>query len=222
MATSFWRLPPRVHSLSEVSESEEIVIRLALFGHRARNRRARIFEIRRRVARPARLAVVAVLIGRAALGTLALDEAVGQEHVLDRVIGLGDGAPGDVAGVTIALVDQGRVVLILGRVGRVVVVEADAEGGKVGLMFGGDPGDELLGRDALLARAQHDRRAVGVVGADVPAVVTAHLLEPRPDVGLDVLDQMTDVDRAIGIGQGAGDEDVAGLGHGWLGWMATW
>ena len=103
-----------------------------------------------------------------------------------------------------------------------IVVEADAEGGEVGLMLLGDAGDELLGRDALLARAQHDRRAVGVVGADVPAVVTAHLLEPRPDVGLDVLDQMTDVDRTIGIGEGAGDEDVAGLAHGRLGWIDTW
>ena len=54
--------------------------------------------------------------------------------------------------------------------------------------------------------ADHDRRAVGVVGADVDAAVPLQLLEADPDVGLQVLDQVADVDRAIGIGQGAGDE----------------
>jgi hypothetical protein len=67
-----------------------------------------------------------------------------------------------------------------------------------------------LWRDAFLLGAQHDRCAVGVVGADVPAFVAAHLLEAHPDVGLDVLDQVAEVDRAVGIGQGAGNEDLAG------------
>ena len=70
--------------------------------------------------------------------------------------------------------------------------------------------DQLLRRDAFLLGAQHDRRAVGVVGADVPAFVAAHLLEAHPDIGLDVLDQMAEVDRAVGVGQGAGNEDLAG------------
>ena len=35
----------------------------------------------------------------------------------------------------------------------------------------------------------------------------AQLLEADPDVGLDVLDQMADVDVAVGVGQGAGDEN---------------
>jgi hypothetical protein len=56
---------------------------------------------------------------------------------------------------------------------------------------------------------------VGIVGADVMALVAAQLLEADPDVGLDVLDQMADMDRAVGVGQGAGDEDAAGrVAHG--------
>ena len=62
-------------------------------------------------------------------------------------------------------------------------------------------------RDAFLPGADHDGRAVGVVGADVDAPPPAEFLEPDPDVGLQVLDQVADVDMAVGVGQGAGDED---------------
>ena len=58
-----------------------------------------------------------------------------------------------------------------------------------------------------LPGADHDRRAVGVVGADVDAAVPAELLEADPDVGLEVLDQVADVDVAVGVGQGAGDQN---------------
>ena len=62
--------------------------------------------------------------------------------------------------------------------------------------------------DAFLPGADHDRRAVRVVGADVDAAVADELLEAHPDIGLDVLDQMAHVDVAIGVGQGGGDEDA--------------
>ncbi len=56
--------------------------------------------------------------------------------------------------------------------------------------------------------ANHDRRAVRVVGTDIDAAIAAQLLETHPDVGLDVLDQVPDVDRAVGVGQGTGDQDL--------------
>ena len=93
------------------------------------------------------------------------------------------------------------------------VVEADAEAGEVALRARRcTRAISCLGLDALCLRAQHDRRAVGVVGADVDAVVAAQLLEADPDVGLDVLDHVAEVDRAVGVGQRAGDEDAAGHG----------
>ena len=82
-------------------------------------------------------------------------------------------------------------------------------------MFLAYPLHQLLGGDPLLLGTQHDRRTVGVVGADIDALVAAHTLEPRPDVGLDVFYQMAQVDGTIGVRQGAGDQDVAfGFGHG--------
>ena len=53
-----------------------------------------------------------------------------------------------------------------------------------GKMFFGDNVVSL----ALVARTDHDRRAVGVVGAHIHAAVAAHLLEPHPEVGLKILD----------------------------------
>jgi hypothetical protein len=40
-----------------------------------------------------------------------------------------------------------------------------------------------------------------------------HALEPHPDVGLDVFHDVADVELAVGVGQGGGDEQLA-LGHG--------
>jgi hypothetical protein len=55
---------------------------------------------------------------------------------------------------------------------------------------------------------------MGIVGADIQAFMAAHALEADPDVGLDVLHQMAQMDGAVGIGQGTGDEDAAWSVHG--------
>jgi hypothetical protein len=44
-----------------------------------------------------------------------------------------------------------------------------------------------------------------VVGTHVNAPITGKLLEANPDIGLDVLHQMANVDIAISVGQGGGD-----------------
>ena len=67
--------------------------------------------------------------------------------------------------------------------------------------------DEVLGRAALLAGADHDRRAVRVVRADVDAVVAAELLVADPKVGLDVLDQVAEMDVTVRVRKCAGDDD---------------
>ena len=105
---------------------------------------------------------------------------------------------------------------VLVRVRGVEVVERDAEAGEVAALLLADAGDQLLGRDAFLPRLEHDRRAVRVARPDEQAVVAAHALEAHPDVGLDVLDDVAEVRRAVGVRQGAGDEQGAlgGGGHG--------
>ena len=73
--------------------------------------------------------------------------------------------------------------------------------------------NELLRRDPELLGFQHCSRTVSVVGANVNAPLPAELLEPHPDIGLDVFDQMSNMDRPVGVGQGRGDQDLAGLAH---------
>ena len=76
----------------------------------------------------------------------------------------------------------------------------------VGLLH---PGDQFFLADAFLPGADHDGRAVRVVGADIDAALPAKLLKADPNVGLQVLDQVADVDMAVGVRQGAGDEDFS-------------
>jgi hypothetical protein len=40
--------------------------------------------------------------------------------------------------------------------------------------------------------------------------VALHALEPHPDVGLDVFHDVADVEVAVGVRQGGGDEEFAG------------
>src|SRR3546814_6150370 len=87
-------------------------------------------ELGRRIRCAALLAVVAVLVRRAAVGAYALDVAVGQEHPAHRVVKLRHRAQRVVAvGVELA-VDRLGQRAVAGRVGRLVVVEGDADGGE--------------------------------------------------------------------------------------------
>ena len=103
--------------------------------------------------------------------------------------------------------------LVLGRVRRVVVVERDLEVGEVLEVDRVHARDEVLRRDPLLAGAEHHGRAVRVVRADIDAVVAAQLLEPDPEVGLKVLDEMADVDVAVCVRERAGYDYSSFLWH---------
>ncbi len=89
------------------------------------------------------------------------------------------------------------------------MIVADQEAFVVGTMLGRHARDQLFGRDAFGLRLDHHRRAVRVLGAHVDAVVTLHALEAHPDVGLHGFDDVAEVQRAVGVGQRAGDEDLA-------------
>ena len=93
-------------------------------------------------------------------------------------------------------------------------VEGHAERREVALVGFAHRRDQLLRLASLLARPDHDRGAVGVVGADVDAPLARELLEPHPDIRLQVFDQVADVDTAICIRQRAGNKNVACfIGH---------
>ena len=198
---------------ARVGQLEEMVLRRLAHGRRAAYRRVGVLEFGRAVGGAALLAAVTVLVGRSALGALALHKAVRQEHLFDRVVELLDRTQFDQAGGLEAAIDTLCQFAILVAVGAAEVVEADHEAVEVGLVLVPDAVDQLFGRDAFRLSTQHDRRAVRVVGACVPDFMPAHALKAHPDVGLDVLHQMADVDLAVGVGQRGGDEQSAG--HGW-------
>ena len=58
---------------------------------------------------------------------------------------------------------------------------------------------------------------MSVIGTDVGTLMTTLFLETNPDIGLDILHQMAQMDGAVGVGQGTGDENLAlAVGHRWL------
>ena len=81
------------------------------------------------------------------------------------------------------------------------MVEGDLEAGEVGLVGRPHGRDQILLAAPLGAGPDHDRRAVRVVGAEIDAVVAAELLEADEDVSLNVLDQMPEMDVAVGVGE---------------------
>ena len=164
---------------------------LAPDGRAARERRTRIDEIGRGVGRAAGLAGIAVLVGRLAARAGAPDEAVREEHPCLLVVGLAHAALGDVAcGLQAAEHEVGEMP-VLGAMGGVEPVVADEEALIVGAVLRCDAGDQGFGRDALRLGLDHDRRAVGVLGADIACLVAEQLLEAHPDIGLERFDDVS-------------------------------
>ncbi len=98
----------------------------------------------------------------------------------------------------------------LRRVSRIGVVEGDVETREIPQVLAVHARDQLLGGDALRLGLEHDGGAVRVVGAHAAAGMPGEALEAHPDVGLDVLHQVPQVDGTGGIGQGARHEQLAG------------
>lgn len=189
----------------EVADFEEEVFGVAHFRGGPGDDRARVFQFGGGVGGAAHFAVVAVLVRAAADRADALDVAVGQEHALGRIVELGHGAARDVAfGLKLEVEGFGER-FVGGRVGRVVMIERHAERGEVALVAGLDVGDEGFRGDAGLFGGEHDRGAMGVIGADEPGFAAAHSTRTHPDVRLDVADQVAQVQGAVGVGQCGGD-----------------
>ncbi len=195
---------------ARVGEPEEEMIRLLQHRLGAGQRRVGVLQVRGRVDRAAVLTGVPVLVLGAALGALTLDVAVGQEHLLQRVEELLDGLRVDEAGLLQGEEDLRGQLGVLRRVGAVEVVPADAEALVVALVGLGDPADQLLRGDALGLGPEHDRRAVGIVGADEIHLVALQALEADPDVRLHILHDVADVERPVGVWERRGDEKLAG------------
>src|SRR5215210_2740183 len=91
------------------------------------------------------------------------------------------------------------------------VIEADVKAGEMLRSRGGDARHELLRRQPLGFGLEHDGRAVRVISAYEMHRVALHALESHPDVGLDVLHDVPDVERAVGVWQRSRDEELTAL-----------
>ena len=60
--------------------------------------------------------------------------------------------------------------------------------------------NQFFGWYSFLAGGDHHRGAVGVVGAEVSALMAAHFLKADPEISLQILDQMAEMNVAVGIG----------------------
>ena len=76
------------------------------------------------------------------------------------------------------------------RTGGVVVVERHLEVREILEVKRVAARNQLLRRDTLRAGTDHDWRTVRIVRTHIQTFMPAHLLEPDPEVGLDVLDKM--------------------------------
>ncbi len=205
---------PAPQALGKLAEGKEVVDRIALHRRGARDHRARILQFRGTVGGPAGLTAVAVLVGGAAHRALAADEAVRQEHARLGVIGLLDDALLDQPAALEPPEDLLDLHPVLFGVRGVEVVERNPESGERRLVRLVEAGYQFFRRDARLAGLEHDRRAVGIACAEIADLMAPEPLVARPDIGLHVFDEMPDVDRPVGIGQGARHEDTAGCRHG--------
>ena len=174
------------------------------------HRRAQFF---RAVSSSALVAAISILPGSSTLRTRSLYETIGKEHLAMFAIKLRRSLARYVPLRLCRLVDLFAQLPILWRIGRVVVVELDLEIGKVLQMFGMAAGNKLFRRNAFLARSDHYRSAMRIISANINAFVAAHLLKTHPKIGLDILNQVSDVNVSIGIRQRARNHNSSFFSH---------
>lgn len=108
-----------------------------------------------------------------AVGASSFNVAVREKDLFFCIVGLGDGFFENIALLIEGGVDLFDELLIFGAVGAVVVVKFNEKTAEIVLMFALGFVDELFWGDAFFFSAQHDGRAVCVVGANVVGFMTA-------------------------------------------------
>ena len=176
--------------------------RFAQLGSRPGKSAFRIDKVHWRIHVSA-FAAVPVLILPSALRARAAHKTIGEKTPLDRVVQLFDFSLDHVPALAKFLPKQFAETARLRRIRASVIVELDAKSRKVGAVRLINLGDKFLFGHALFLRGDGDRRAVSVVGAKVATILPSKLLKSNPNVGTNVLDQMPDMNIAVGVGQRA-------------------
>ena len=93
--------------------------------------------------------------------------------------------------------------------GGVEVVEAELKVCEVLFVFNFYLIDQRFWRSAVVFCTEHDRCAMSIICPNPGGVVATKSLETRPDISLNVLDHVAQMNRPVRVRQGTGDQDVA-------------
>lgn len=135
-----------------------------------------------------------------AFGVFALDGAVEQEHSFFRVEKPFDDVVFDFTVGSQRAVSALEKPFVFRGTGVIIIVVADKKTGEVGEVSFAYFGNHVFGRDILLLRDEHHGCAMGVVGVAAAALVAAQFLRAYPNVDLDMLDHVVEVDAVVGTG----------------------
>ncbi len=154
-ATCSCSAPLRVHACSISLNDGRSKKKCSEFTHHRRSagdHRFRVDKFGGAVGRAAHFAVIAILVRRFALRTGAFHKTVRQEHAFFRIVELRDGAVFNKTVLFQTGVDKLRQLAVLVAVRRVIVIIADVEAGKIGLMLLTHLANHLLRCDTELLR----------------------------------------------------------------------
>jgi hypothetical protein len=168
-----------------------------------------INEISRCVGGAAFVAIVSILIGGLTLGTRSLDKAVGKEDLFFWIEELFDLFGNHQVSLLQSGPEFATKLAVLFAVRASVMIKTDPESREVPLVLMTHSINPLLLGDSLSLGADHDRCSMGIVSADEHTPVPSKPLKPSPNIRLDILDQMTQVDWPVGIGQSRCDQNLA-------------
>jgi hypothetical protein len=88
-----------------------------------------------------------------------------------------------------------------------VMIELNSETGEISLMSRLRFRNDFFFSTAFGTRSNHDRGAMRIVGTNVQTAIASKFLESHPDIGLQVFNQMPNVDRTIRVGQCGSGQD---------------
>ena len=180
---------------------DEKVLGRANLGSRTGERAFRINQFGRRISGPATAAIVARLINRVATWASSTDKAIRQKGALLHIEQLLDVFLFNEPRLANRLPDLVAMRLRFGTVCAAVMVELDAEPGEISLVSRLGFRDDLFFATTFSTSPNHDRRAMRVVSTNVQTAVASQLLKAHPNIGLQIFNQMPQVNRSIRVGQ---------------------
>jgi hypothetical protein len=79
------------------------------------------------------------------------------------------------------------------------MIKSNVKAAQILWSFGGDSCHQLLRSDALGLGLEHNGGAMGVICSNKMYGVPSHTHRSDPDVGLDVLHDVADMERSVGV-----------------------